>query len=66
MISGRYVWFIWVSAFLIPWLALHTFFPAYRKVMLRASLFTTPYGSAVYEHLKCKYGVPLNRGGGLI
>jgi hypothetical protein len=40
----RYVWFIWSSAFLLPWLALYLGFPAQRGVQLPASLATMPFG----------------------
>ena len=42
--SFRYVWLIWASAFLIPWGALYIVFPAQRKVMRWASIFTAPFG----------------------
>lgn len=44
MIADRYVWLVWSSAFLIPWLAAYAAFPNQRKAMLWASLFTTPFG----------------------
>ncbi len=44
MISLQYVWLIWSLAFLVPWLLLYLFFPAHRKAMLWASLFTMPFG----------------------
>ena len=40
----HYVWFVWSSAFLIPWLGLYLGVPARRRVMLRASLLTIPFG----------------------
>ena len=40
----HYVWFIWSSAFLIPWAALYLARPALRAVMWRASLATTLFG----------------------
>ena len=40
----HYVWLIWSSAFLIPWLGLYIAIPARRRVMLRASLLTMPFG----------------------
>lgn len=42
--SDQYVWFLWSSAFLIPWLLVYLLFPVYRRTMLWASLFTTPFG----------------------
>lgn len=40
----HYVWLFWSSAFLIPWLGLYLAIPARRRVMLRASLLTMPFG----------------------
>ena len=42
--SDQYVWLIWSSAFLIPWLVVYLSFPSQRRAMLWASLFTTPFG----------------------
>lgn len=44
MISDRYVWLIWASAFLLPWVVLYLMFPSHRRAMWWASLFTTPFG----------------------
>lgn len=44
MESDQYVWLIWSSAFLLPWLAAYVAFPRHRKTMLWASLFTAPFG----------------------
>ena len=44
MIRDQYVWFVWASIFLLPWLALFAAFPRYRKVMFRASVLTAPFG----------------------
>ncbi len=44
MDSDRYVWLIWSSAFIVPWLIIYMAFPAQRRIMLWASLFTTPFG----------------------
>ncbi len=44
MIPSQYVWFVWASAFLIPWLAAFALFPQHRRAMLWASLVTTPLG----------------------
>lgn len=44
MIPERYIWFSWATAFLIPWLVLYVAFPADRRAMLWASLFTMPFG----------------------
>jgi len=42
--SDQYIWLIWASAFLIPWLIVYIAFPLHRKAMLWASIFTTPFG----------------------
>lgn len=44
MIPDQYVWLVWSTALLIPWLAAYVAFPRQRKVMLRASLLTMPFG----------------------
>lgn len=44
MISDAYVWFVWASAFLVPWAGLYAAFPKHRNRMLWASLFTMPFG----------------------
>jgi len=44
MIPDNYVWLLWSSAFLIPWLVAYLAFPRQRKAMLWASLFTMPFG----------------------
>ncbi len=44
MISDQYIWLVWASSFLVPWVALFTFFPQHRKIMWWASLFTAPFG----------------------
>ena len=44
MIPDTYVWLVWSSAFLIPWVALYAAYPGYRKAMLWSSLFTMPFG----------------------
>lgn len=44
MIPRDYVWLVWSSALLLPWLGLYLRFPEHRKPMLWASLFTTPFG----------------------
>ncbi len=40
----HYVWLIWSSAFLLPWLLLYALFPQHRLAMWRASLVMTPFG----------------------
>lgn len=40
----HYVWLVWSSAFLLPWVLLYTLFPQHRPVMWRASLFMLPFG----------------------
>ncbi len=44
MIADEYVWFVWSSAFLVPWLLAYAAFPRHRKAMVWASLFTLPFG----------------------
>lgn len=44
MVSDQYVWLLWSSAFLIPWLVIYAAFPRHRRAMLWASLFTMPFG----------------------
>jgi hypothetical protein len=44
MIPDQYVWLVWSSALLVPWLAAYAAFPRQRKAMVWASLFTTPFG----------------------
>lgn len=40
----HYVWLVWSSAFLLPWVLLYRIFPQHRVVMWRASLFMLPFG----------------------
>ena len=40
----HYVWLVWSSAFLLPWILLYVLFPQYRYVMRRASLVMMPFG----------------------
>tara|TARA_R110000787_G_scaffold79284_1_gene173391 strand:+ start:160 stop:564 length:405 start_codon:yes stop_codon:yes gene_type:complete len=44
MISENYVWLVWSSAFLVPWIIAYLVFPAHRQVMIWTSLFTMPFG----------------------
>ena len=44
MIPDRYVWLVWSSAFLLPWLAAYAASPRHRAAMLWASLLTAPLG----------------------
>lgn len=44
MINEQYIWLIWASAFLIPWLVIYLAFPQYRHTMFWTSLFTAPFG----------------------
>jgi len=44
MVSDQYIWLIWSSAFLIPWVMIFIGFPQHRRAMSWASLFTTPFG----------------------
>lgn len=40
----HYVWLIWSSAFLLPWILLYAFFPNQRMAMWRASWVMMPFG----------------------
>lgn len=40
----HYVWLVWSSAFLIPWLVLYVALPAHRAVMWKSSLCMAPFG----------------------
>ena len=40
----HYVWLVWSSAFLLPWILLYMLFPQHRNVMWRASLVMMPFG----------------------
>ncbi|MBI4500052.1 MAG: hypothetical protein HY700_02720 [Gemmatimonadetes bacterium] len=42
--NTQYVWLIWSSAFLCPWLVLFLLLPAHRKAMWRTSLVTALFG----------------------
>jgi hypothetical protein len=42
--SDHYVWFVWSSTLLIPWVVVYALFPEHRKAMVWSSLFTTPLG----------------------
>lgn len=44
MIDEQYVWIAWAGAFLVPWAVLWAAFPAHRRTMLWASIFTAPFG----------------------
>ncbi|GBG14777.1 uncharacterized protein NMK_2378 [Novimethylophilus kurashikiensis] len=44
MIQYQYVWLLWASLFLIPWLVLYVMYPQHRKVMWLVSLATMPFG----------------------
>lgn len=44
MIRDQYVWFVWASMFLLPWLILFVALPRYRRAMLWASVLTMPFG----------------------
>lgn len=44
MIPDRYVWLVWSSAFLVPWLGAYVTFPRHREAMMWASLLTAPLG----------------------
>ncbi len=40
----HYVWLVWSSAFLLPWLLLYVAFPRHRRQMVWASLLMAPFG----------------------
>jgi len=42
--SDHYIWLLWSSAFLIPWVLVYLVFSLHRQAMLWASLFTMPFG----------------------
>ena len=66
LIGFKYVWLIWSSAFLLPWLTLYVLAPGARRVMLRASVPTTAFGlcwSCVYEHVGWRHGRSAGFGG---
>lgn len=44
MISDDYVWLVWSSAFLVPWVALYGLFPEQQRAMAWASWLTAPFG----------------------
>lgn len=54
----HYVWLIWSSAFLVPWLALYWAAPAQRQAIIRTGLATAPFGmywAGAYEHVTWKH-----------
>ena len=40
----HYVWLVWSSAFLLPWVLLYSLFPRHRVTMWWASIFMAPFG----------------------
>ena len=44
MVPEQYVWLTWAGLFLLPWLGLYLAFPAHRRTMWWASVFTMPFG----------------------
>lgn len=44
MVPEQYIWLTWAVLFLLPWLGLYKAFPAHRRTMWWASVFTTPFG----------------------
>lgn len=40
----HYVWLVWSSAFLLPWVLLYALFPQQRVMMWWASVFMAPFG----------------------
>ena len=49
MIPETFVWLVWSSAFLVPWLAAFIAFPRHRKAMIWASVFTMPFGLSLFN-----------------
>lgn len=44
IMTYHYVWLVWSSAFLLPWVLLYALFPQHRVAMWRASAFMAPFG----------------------
>lgn len=44
MIGDQFVWLVWSSSFLLPWLASYIGFPEHRRQMRWASIYTMPFG----------------------
>lgn len=44
MIPETYVWLAWSAGFMVPWVIVYLAFPAHRRTMIWASLFTAPFG----------------------
>ncbi len=44
MVTDQYVWLLWSSVFLVPWVIVYAVFPIHRRPMIRTSLFTMPFG----------------------
>ena len=42
--NDHYVWLVWASAFMIPWVILYAALPRFRAPMLKASLWTSLLG----------------------
>jgi hypothetical protein len=40
----HYVWLVWSSAFLLPWVLLYALFPRHRVAMWWSSVFMAPFG----------------------
>lgn len=40
----HYVWLVWSSAFLLPWILLYSAFPRHREPMLWSSVLMAPFG----------------------
>ena len=53
-----YVWLIWSSAFLLPWIALYTFNSDQRKVMWRTSLATALLGLTEWIYVPAYWNPP--------
>ena len=43
-IPEQYVWLVWANTFLLPWTIIFLIFRRFRERMLRASLYTMPFG----------------------
>jgi len=44
MVADQYVWLLWSSVFLVPWVVVYAVFPVHRRTMIWTSLFTMPFG----------------------
>ena len=44
MMTYHYVWLVWSSAFLVPWVVLYLALPDYRNAMWWPSVFMASFG----------------------